>query len=112
MHITPGPPSMSIAKVRELAREMAQAPTPVVCSFTRDQMVDLLTEIDLRGKSTPAPVAPVPPVAPALTSPVQDYAAHRKSCTQCSGETGRCDTGQQLYLAGCAWVMDETRMLL
>jgi hypothetical protein len=98
---------MSVAKMRELAKEMAMAPTPVVCSFTRDQMVDLLTEIDLRMRPFSAPAEPL-----LSSSPVQDYAAHRKTCTQCTGSAGRCDAGQKLYLTACAWVMDEVRLLL
>jgi len=102
---------MSIARVRELAAEMSQATTPVVCSFTHGQLVDLLAEIDMRAK--PAAVAP----APAIPQPTNDlaavvqYASHRRTCEHCS-RGNRCDVGQPLYAAACAAVLDQTRILL
>jgi hypothetical protein len=110
MHITPGPPSMTIAKVEELAKEMAKAPTPVVLSFTQEQVFDLLAEINIRTRPASAQAAAVTVVE---RSPVKDYAAHRKGCEQCSkGSEGRCATGQALYSAACAAVMDEVRLLM
>jgi hypothetical protein len=111
MHITPDPPSMSIARVRELASEMAAATTPVVCSFTRDQLIDLLAEIDLRRPgAAPAP-APPPPVTIREVSPVTQYAEHRNTCNRCrSGD--RCDAGTQLYTAACVSLMDQVRLVL
>jgi hypothetical protein len=109
MHITPDPPSMTIARVRELASEMAAAPTPVVCSFTRDQLVDLLAEIDFRRPSAAAP--PTAPVMLREVSPVTQYAEHRNSCNRCrSGD--RCDAGRQLYAAACVALMDQARLVL
>jgi hypothetical protein len=113
MHLTPGFPTMTIAKVEELAKEMAKSPTPVVLSFTQEQIMDLLAEINLRTRpgSAAQPVAAV--AAPVERSPVKDYAAHRKTCDQCTkGAEGRCATGQALYTAACATVMDEVRVLL
>jgi len=112
MHLTPGFPTMTIAKVEELAKEMAKSPTPVVLSFTQEQIMDLLAEINLRTRPGSA-TAPVAVAAPVERSPVKDYAAHRKTCDQCSkGPEGRCATGQALYTAACATVMDEVRVLL
>jgi len=104
---------MTIAKVRELAKEMAQAPTPVVLSFTQEQITDLLAEIDLRtrpaGAAAQAPVV----VQPVEISPVREFIAHRKICEQCGkGPDSRCATGQALYSAACAAVMDEVRLLV
>ncbi len=102
---------MTIAKVRELAREMTQSPTPVVLSFTQEQIVDLLAEIDLRTR--PASTGAAAPAAPVEISPVKEYAAHRKVCDQCTrGTEGRCVTGHALYSAACAAVMDEVRILV
>jgi len=101
---------MTIAKVRELAKEMSQAPTPVVLSFTQEQIIDLLAEIDLR---TRAPQAAAAPTAPVEISPVREFVAHRKVCDQCTrGAEGRCVTGQALYSAASAAVMDEVRALV
>ena len=112
MHITPGPPSMTIAKVRELAKEMAQSPTPVVLSFTQEQITDLLAEIDLRTRPAAAAQAPVV-VQPVEISPVKELTSHRKICDQCGrGPESRCATGQALYSAACAAVMDEVRLLV
>ena len=110
MHLTPGPPSMTIAKVEELAREMAKAPSAVVLSFTQEQIMDLLAEINIRTR--PASAQAVAAVA-VERSPVKDYALHRKGCDQClKGSEGRCATGQALYSAACATVMDEVRLLV
>ena len=112
MHITPGPPSMTIAKVRELAGEMAHAPSPVVLSFTQEQITDLLAEIELRTRPAPAQ-APAPPTPGLEISPVKEFAAHRKVCEPClRGPESRCATGQALYSAACAAVMDEVRLLV
>jgi hypothetical protein len=112
MHLTRGFPTMTIAKVEELAKEMAKAPTPVVLSFTQEQIMDLLAEINIRTR--PGSAQPVAVAATVVErSPVKDYAAHRKSCDQCSkGSDGRCATGQALYTAACTTVMDEVRILL
>ncbi len=108
MHITPAPPSMTIARVRELTNEMAKAPSPVVCSFTRDQLIDLLVDIDMRTPSAPAPPPPVVEV-----SPVNAYADHRKACERCRrGGSDRCENGQRLYALACASLMDQTRLVL
>jgi len=109
MHITPDPPSMTIARVRELAREMSSAPTPVVCSFTYEQLTDLLAEIDRRTQVAAAPVAA--PQQP--TSPLTAYAEHRKTCERCKRDAdGRCSAGQSLYAAAAAELMDDMRILL
>lgn len=110
MHITPDPPSMTIARVRQLADEMAGAATPVVCSFTRDQLIDLLAEIDFR--TSPASAArQAAPVAIREVSAVTQYAEHRSGCSYC--RTGdRCDTGKQLYAAACVALMDQARLVL
>lgn len=111
MHITPDPPSMTIARVRELANEMAAATTPVVCSFTREQLVDLLSEIDMRTAPQPVRQPPPPPAPIREISPVNQYAEHRKMCNRCySGE--QCDAGRHLYSAACASIMDQTRLVL
>jgi hypothetical protein len=109
MHITPDPPSITIARVRQLANEMAGATTPVVCSFTWDQLIDLLAEIDMR---TPAAASRQPaPVTIREVSPVTEYADHRNACNRCrSGD--RCDTGKQLYAAACVALMDQARLVL
>jgi hypothetical protein len=102
---------MTIAKVEELAKEMAKAPTPVVLSFTQEQIMDLLAEINIRTR--PGTAQPVAVAATIERSPVKDYAAHRKGCDQCTkGSDGRCATGQALYTAACTTVMDEVRVLL
>jgi hypothetical protein len=109
MHITPDPPSMTIARVRELASEMAAATTPVVCSFTRDQLVDLLAEIEMRRGAAPAPAAA--PVTIREVSPVTQYAEHRNGCNRC--RTGdRCDAGKALYTAACVSLVDQVRLVL
>jgi len=113
MHLTPGFPTMTIAKVEELAKEMAKSPTPVVLSFTQEQVMDLLAEINIRTRPGSSAQPAVAVAAPVERSPVKDYAAHRKSCDQCSkGSEGRCVTGQALYAAACTMVMDEVRVLL
>jgi hypothetical protein len=99
---------MSILRVRELANEMAGAMTPVVCSFTRDQLIDLLAEIDMRTAPASRQAAPV---TIREVSPVNQYAEHRTACNRC--RTGdRCDAGKPLYAAACASLMDQTRLLL
>jgi hypothetical protein len=99
---------MSISRVRELANEMAGAMTPVVCSFTRDQLIDLLAEIDMRTAPAARQAAPV---TIREVSAVNQYAEHRTACNRC--RTGdRCDAGKQLYAAACASLMDQTRLLL
>jgi hypothetical protein len=104
---------MTISKVEELAKEMAKSPTPVVLSFTQEQIMDLLAEINIRTRPGSTSAQPVVVAAPVERSPVKDYAAHRKGCDQCSkGAEGRCATGQALYTAACATVMDEVRVLL
>jgi hypothetical protein len=99
---------MTISRVRELANEMAGAVTPVVCSFTRDQLIDLLAEIDMRTAPSARQAAPV---TIREMSPVNQYAEHRNACNRC--RTGdRCDVGKQLYAAACASLMDQTRLVL
>ena len=109
MHITPDPPSMTIARVRELANEMAAAPTPGVCSFTRDQLVDLLAEIEMRRPSA-VPVQAAP-VTIREVSPVTQYAEHRNTCNRCRAGD-RCDAGKQIYAAACVALVDQARLLL
>ncbi len=111
MHITPDPPSMTIARVRELANQMAAAPTPVVCSFTRDQLIDLLAEIELRTAPAGATRQVAAPVTIREVSPVTAYAEHRGACNRCkSGD--RCDAGKQFYAAACMALMDQARLVL
>ena len=99
---------MTIARVRELAKEMSDAPTPVVCSFTYQQLTDLLAEIDRRTQVAAAPVT----AQQRATSPLTAYAEHRKTCERCKGRDGRCSAGQSLYAAACAELMDDVRILL
>lgn len=102
-------PSMTIARVHELMREMAAAPTPVVCSFTHEQLTDLMTEVDRRIQTAPVPLTP----APVEINPVKDFATHRRACDRCRrGGAERCETGDRLYGYACAWLMDQTRLLL
>lgn len=101
---------MTISRVRQLANEMAAASTPVVCSFTRDQLIDLLAEIDLRTSPSARQPAPAP-VTVREVSPVNQYAEHRNACNRCrSGD--RCDAGMQLYAAACMALMDQARLVL
>jgi hypothetical protein len=105
---------MTIARVRELAEEMAKAPTSVVCSFTREQMVDLLAEIDRRTRPVAAaPPPPAPAPAPTEIAAIADYVGHRRGCEGCTrGGASRCPTGQHLYAMACASLMDQARNLL
>lgn len=117
MHITPTP-TMTIARVRELTREMSQSPSPVVCSFTTEQMIDLVTEIDQRLARTAAPapapvIAPAPPPPPATESAaIKEWAYHKRTCDTCGRGVARCEVGQGLYAAACASLMDQTRIVL
>jgi hypothetical protein len=102
---------MTITRVRELVNEMKAAPTPVVCSFNVEQMIDLLAEIDRRIQPVAAQPPPPPP-APIEVSPVSAFEEHRKGCNLCRLGPGRCEGGQRLYAAACASVMDQARVLL
>ena len=113
MHITPEPFSMTIARVRELVQEMSTAATPVVCSFTREQLVDLLADVDMRTRSTTAIKAPPPlPPPPPRVTPLEAYVDHRRSCPICSRGEGRCDAGQSLYATACVGLVNDAKMLL
>jgi hypothetical protein len=98
---------MTIARVREIVHELSDSTASgLVAYFNREQLVDLLADIERR-----APVAP-PAVTdlPAITA----YSKHVASCDRChNGGSGiRCDAGQQLYAAACAALMDQARLLL
>ena len=109
MHITPPAPTMTIARVRELTDEMAKANTAVVCSFTRDQLVDLLAEIDLRTR----PAAPLAPSPSNDLAAVAEFSTHRRGCERCArGGAARCETGQHLYGQASASLLDQARILL
>ena len=112
MHITPDPPSMTVARVREIVEELgATKDQDLVAYFNRGQLVDLLADIDLRAPSGPS--APVKEITdlPAITA----YRRHISSCDRChngSSRGDRCDAGHQLYGAACAALVDQTRLLL
>jgi hypothetical protein len=109
MHITPTPtlPSMSIARVREIVQELGDATSSgLVAYFNREQLVDLLADIDRRLPLSPAGAAPQVTDLPAITA----YSKHVASCDRCH-KGNRCDAGQQLYGAACAALVDQTRLL-
>jgi hypothetical protein len=111
MHITPtpNPPSMSIARVREIVQELGDATASgLVAYFNREQLVDLLADIDRRVPLTPAGAAPQIADLPAITA----YSKHVASCDRChKGGGNRCDAGGQLYGAACAALLDQARLL-
>jgi hypothetical protein len=104
MHIAPKdfePPKMTIARVRELAQEMAASKQAVVCSFTREQLMEVLDEIDRRTTPVTAPL-----------SAIESFAAHRKACDVCRRGPDRCDPGKALYAAACISLVDQAKLLL
>src|SRR5258708_32358711 len=112
MHITPAEtvPSMSIARVREIVQELGDATSSgLVAYFNREQLVDLLADIERRGPAAPSSVTQATDL-PAITT----YSKHTASCDRChkGGGANRCDAGQQLYGAACAALLDQARLLL
>src|SRR5882672_4947505 len=109
MHITPtlNVPSMSIARVREIVQELGDATASgMVAYFNREQLVDLLADIDRRlpAAQSGAQLTDLP----AITA----YSKHVASCDRChKGSGNRCDAGQQLYGAACAALVDQARVL-
>jgi hypothetical protein len=100
---------MTITRVREIAQELGDATASgLVAYFNREQLVDLLADIDRRAPSAPAAAPPLTDL-PAITT----YSRHVASCERCHrGGGNRCDAGQQLYGAACAALMDQARLLL
>ena len=103
MHITPAPtpPSMSIARVREIVHELSDSTASgLVAYFNREQLVDLLADIERRV-----------PVAQSTDLPdIAAYSKHMTSCDRCH-KGNRCDAGRQLYGAACDALVDQARLL-
>jgi hypothetical protein len=109
MHITPAPnlPSMSIARVREIVHELSDSTASgLVAYFDREQLVDLLADIDRRGPLPSAAAVPQVTDLPAIMT----YSKHVASCDRCH-KGSRCDAGGQLYGAACAALVDQARLL-
>ena len=99
---------MSIARVREIVQELGDATSSgLVAYFNREQLVDLLADIDRRTPLTPTAAGPQVTDLPAITA----YSKHVASCDRCH-KGNRCDAGRELYGAACAALMDQARLLL
>ena len=100
---------MTITRVREIVQELGEATdSELVAYFNREQLVDLIADIDRRTPAAPAAALPLTDL-PAITS----YSRHVASCERChKGGGNRCDAGQQLYGAACAALVDQARLLL
>src|SRR5258708_34348486 len=110
MHITPAEtvPSMSIARVREIVQELGDATSSgLVAYFNREQLVDLLADIERRAPVAPSSVTQSTD-PPAITS----YSKHTASCDRChkGGGANRCAPGQQLSSAACPALRDQDRL--
>jgi hypothetical protein len=101
---------MTIARVREIVHELSDSTASgLVAYFNREQLVDLLADIERR-----MPVAPPAPTQSTDLPAITAYSKHVASCDRChkGGGGNRCDAGGQLYGAACAALVDQARLLL
>jgi len=103
---------MTVARVREIVEELGAAKDrELVAYFNRDQLVDLLADIDVRGTAAPPPAVKEFTDLPAITA----YRRHVSSCDRCHAGAARgerCDAGRELYGAACASLIDQARLLM